>query len=139
VSIVGFGDPFVRRDGASSFAEVTCVRESVTVRLSVLEEQVKADRRALELQAKEISRRLDELNHAHEKQVKDQQTYVSADKFDGYVANQDSWRSKVDTTLALLEGKSGGVGLARAALNQNIMLVIMGIGVLVALGVALYK
>ena len=86
-----------------------------SARLAVLEEQVKALRAEIADKAVEYQRRLLELNHAHEKQVKDQSTYVSDDKFSGYVSKVDARLEKVDArleqitkTLSELEGRSGG-------------------------------
>ncbi len=113
--------------------------ESTEVRLAVLEEQIKASRIEIEKQAREYLRRLDELNHAHSQNAADKINFVSSEKFDGYVENQDAWRSKVDTALAVLEGRAGGIGLARTTAQQQITLLILAVGVMVALAVAIWK
>ena len=68
----------------------------------------------LKIQAAEYERRLAELNHAHEKQVRDQQTYVSSEKFDGHVSKADDWQGVVDKQLAELAGRSKGITAVQA-------------------------
>lgn len=98
--------------------------KSTDVRLAVLEEKHKALRSEIKKQAKEYQRRLAELNHAHDKQVQDQQTYVSEDKFAGWQGEIGSWRNQVSKTLAELEGRSAGGGSARALFFQILPLLI---------------
>ncbi len=83
-------------------------------RIVVLEERLKGMDKALALQSIENHRRLDELNHAHEKQVKDQATYVSEDKFNGFLAEYGQWRNSVMKTLAETAGTSQGSITSRA-------------------------
>ena len=94
------------------------------VRIAVLEEQVKAQRREIEQQAREYERRLTDLNHAHEKQVRDQQTYVSDDKFIGWQGEINNWRSNVSGVLSELQGRTLGVGTTRAIVMQIIPMLI---------------
>jgi|ERR1700679_372278 len=99
-------------------------------RVSVLEEKVKSQRREIKTQAKEYQRRLLELNHAHDKQVQDQQTYVSEDKFTGWQGEMNSWRNNVSSELSKLQGREGGVGSTRG-------LVLQAIPIIIALAVAI--
>jgi hypothetical protein len=104
-------------------------------RLAVLEEQVRAMRRETKLQAREYQRRLNELNHAHEKQVADQAHYVSDDRFKGWQGEINTFRNDVSTRLAVLAGRDSGSHGARD-------LVMWGLMFLVALGAvvaAFYK
>lgn len=78
------------------------------VRIAVLEERLKAMGEALRLQAKEYERRLLDLNHAHEKQVEDQRTYVSLDKYEGFEEKMNSWQSTMQIKFASME--SAGLG-----------------------------
>lgn len=55
-----------------------------------LQERILSIREAIKLQAIEYERRLSALNHAHEKAVEVQHTYVTQEKYDDYiVANAD--------------------------------------------------
>jgi hypothetical protein len=103
---------------------MTSREHELTTRVTVLEEQLKAMREAKELQAKEYERRLTDLNHAHERQVEDQATFVSADKFEGFQGEINQWRNTVTITLADLAGKSAGIGSARGLVVQVITIVI---------------
>jgi recombinational DNA repair ATPase RecF len=107
-------------------------RESHSVRIAVLEQQLRDRDIQLALQAKEYERRLDELNHAHDKQVEDQRTYVSEDKFAGYASKMDTWRNDVSLALAQLQGQAGGKGSVGRIVVQVLTLLISG-AVLVAL------
>lgn len=113
--------------------------KSHSVRIAVIEERLSNNARELKRQAKEYERRLLDLNHAHDKQVADQQTYISEDKFAGYVSKIDEWQRSVSKTLSELEGRTGGVGSARTVLQQNVTLILLAVGVIVAIGVAFLK
>lgn len=86
---------------------------ALEVRVSVLEERMRGRETALQLQGNEYERRLAELNHAHAKQVKDQATYISQDKFEGFLAETHVWRGKIDKTLDAMEGRYSGIGTIR--------------------------
>lgn len=58
-----------------------------------LDERQDADRKAVQLQAAEYERRLDALNHAHERAVQVQHTYVTQDKYEDKVHAEASARS----------------------------------------------
>jgi len=94
------------------------------VRIAVLEEKVAAQRREIAQQALEYERRLTDLNHAHEKQVRDQQTYVSDDKFLGWQGEINAWRSVVSGTLAKLQGTETGSNAVRNIVFQIIPMII---------------
>jgi hypothetical protein len=74
-------------------------------KIVALEVRVNGMKENITLQAREYERRLGELNHAHEKQVQDQATYISEDKFAGYVAETALWQKQVSETLAELKGR----------------------------------
>ena len=80
----------------------------IHTRVAVLEAQRVSDQEHKALQAIEYERRLTDLNHAHEKQVADQATYISGDKFEGFVREFYQWRDQTQKTLTLLEGRTGG-------------------------------
>jgi hypothetical protein len=105
-------------------------RKSLRLRLTKLEERAKSERRALKMQAKEYERRLLDLNHAHEKQVTDQATYISEDKFIGWQGEVNAWRDRVTKTLSELEGRSGGIGSARQLMFQVLPLLISAVTLL---------
>jgi hypothetical protein len=59
----------------------------------LVEERTHANERALTLQAHEYERRLDSLNHAHEKAVEVQHTYVTADKYEASLTSEANARA----------------------------------------------
>jgi len=102
----------------------------IDIKVAVLEEQVLSLRREIEHQAVEYQRRLSELNHAHDKQVADQATYVSSDRYEGWQGEMNGWRQQVSAKLSELEGRSGGVMTARAMVLQILPMVIALIAIM---------
>jgi hypothetical protein len=72
---------------------------------------------ASELQRKELSRRLDILNHAHEQAVEVQNTYVPREVFDGY-------KETTSKALLLSQGRAEGVATTSDLLLKILPLVI---------------
>lgn len=105
--------------------------ESLETRLGVLTERVTGSERAMVLQAKEYERRLEELNHAHARQVAMQMTFVSKDSWDGMM----EWRDGVNKSLTLLDGKAAAASSARVLLFQ----IIAAIMSLLALAAILWR
>jgi len=96
----------------------------IAVKIAVLEEKVFNLQVAIDKQAKEYERRLAELNHAHEKQVADQSTYVSGARYEGWQGEINSWRSDVSNKFAVIEGRSGGITSTRALILQVLPMII---------------
>lgn len=98
--------------------------DDAAIKIAVLEEQVMALRREIKLQAIEYQRRLAELNHAHDKQVEDQRTFVSSERYEGWQGEMNSWRATVSNALAILEGRNGGVTTIRGLIMQILPMII---------------
>lgn len=116
------------------------------------------DREALELQAAENKRRLDELNHEHARVAQAQQTYVSKDTWDGFLKSDQAWKAAADRSsqaslprvefqaykdtteraLTLKAGQSAGVGLSLGTVVQ-IITSLASAAVIVTLIVALAR
>ncbi len=71
-------------------------RNDTEIHLAVLEERVEQMDKAIKLQASEYERRLNALNHAHEKAVEVQHTYVTQDKY------EDKLKSEADARVHAL-------------------------------------
>jgi 3-deoxy-D-arabino-heptulosonate 7-phosphate (DAHP) synthase len=99
-------------------------------KIAVLEERLHALRREIRDQAVEYQRRLAELNHAHEKQVEDQRTYVSLDRYEGWQGEINSFKADVLNKLATLEGRGLGVMTARGLVMQVLPMVIAALAIL---------
>lgn len=56
--------------------------DSIEITVAVLEERIRNLDKALELQAREYSRRLEELNHSHQQQVDRNAMYVSRESWE---------------------------------------------------------
>jgi uncharacterized protein YjbK len=56
--------------------------ENLEVRLAVMESQMADLKHGIALQAREYERRLEELNHAHERQVESNRHYVSREAWE---------------------------------------------------------
>lgn len=78
---------------------------SVEQKLAVLTERVTGNERARNLDISEVQRRLLELNHAHEKQVKDQATYIERRVFETTMQDFAKWRDAINSTIAGLDSR----------------------------------
>lgn len=73
---------------------------------------------ALKLQAAEYERRLDVLNHSHQRADRVQTTYLPREVFDRFETQSMAWRRVVDEFMATSKGKSamivaiGGIALS---------------------------
>lgn len=74
----------------------------------LMDERAKADRRALRLQTKELKRRLDVLNHAHEQALEERRLTVSAEKFEDFQKRYEADREATAKALTLAEGSDQG-------------------------------
>jgi hypothetical protein len=75
-------------------------------RLTSLEEKIKGQGKALELQAREYERRLETLNHAYRQAQDDRSKYVSIERFTGFIEKMEIWQHHVDKELARSAGKN---------------------------------
>jgi heme oxygenase len=113
--------------------------DSTEVRLARIEERMAGVAMALADRTVEIERRLEDLNHAHAKNIADKAFFVSEDKFGGFVKEIQAWQRQVDTQLSELSGRAGGAIQVRNTSQQNWVLVLMGLALLVATAVAFLK
>src|SRR5579859_4418720 len=82
---------------------------------------------------REIQRRLDTLNHAHEQAVEVQHTYVTDEKFGDFADRYDENRELVAKALTLAEGKDQGGARFWAILVTVITLALLLAAVVAAL------
>jgi GTP-dependent phosphoenolpyruvate carboxykinase len=101
--------------------------EGTDVEIARLQERLAAAEKALELQAGEISRRLDELNHARAVEREKERDYVTVEKFDGFVARFEENKEVTAKALTLAEGNKQGMGMFAGW-------IVGGVGFLLALG-----
>lgn len=72
------------------------------IKIAVLEERVANRDIERERQAQEYSRRLDDLNHAHEQAAKDKVQFLQRETYDRSEASMLIWRRDVDKSLTAL-------------------------------------
>ena len=101
-------------------------------RLRGMDEAVNLRERAVDIQANEYRRRLDELNHAHAQQVQTQATYIGREVYEGYVKEERAWRDTVRTRLDLLDGRSGGSSASQRLLFLILPLLLSAVAVVLA-------
>lgn len=101
----------VRRDSVQDLAHA-----SVELKLAVLTERVTGFEQAYGLNADEIQRRLTELNHAHEKQVRDQATYIERRVFETTIADLTKWRDEINAAISETDSKF----VPREAFNTHV-------------------
>jgi predicted ATPase len=104
------------------------------------EQRFTAMDKALALQSGELSRRLDILNHAHEKAVEVQHTYVPREVFEKALealeARFDEYKATTNRALILREGQSRGVGLTANVFATVVTVLVAIIGIVLAIFVA---
>ena len=86
-------------------SETVTLREYFEARLSAME-------KALQLQAVEYGRRLDELNHAHEKSKEDRLELVTRNELSEAKNENTTWRNATQSAL----DKAAGAATARAGM-----------------------
>jgi hypothetical protein len=111
------------------------IREPSTLetRINVMEERMRGETIARELQAKEYERRLDVLNHAHEKAVEDRALTVNKEVFQAYTKDEQAWRDSVERRLTLIEGRGAGI----SSFGNNALAIGMALVALVGLAYTL--
>ena len=87
--------------GETSRVEVDALKELVFARLDSMD-------KALTLAFLESSRRLDILNHAHEKAVEVQHTYVPREVFEAFESRFEEYKETTNRALILREGAGKG-------------------------------
>lgn len=93
-------------------------------KIAILEERLRSLRQEIDKQAKEYERRLTELNHAHDKQVADQSTYVSSDRYEGWQGEMNAWKTEMSKKMTLIEGNSAGAGSVQRLVLQILPMLI---------------
>ena len=96
----------------------------VEARLARLEERIAGFDRAISIQAVEYARRLDELNHAHVRAVSDREIFLKRELWDQRNREIDTWRTTINTEMALTRGKALGLTLAMGVAVTIITLLI---------------
>ncbi len=90
------------------------------VRIAVLETQIANLQASIQHQAVEYARRLDELNHAHERAAQDKSKFITGDLFYAKYDEQQKWRSDMDQWRSRIIGIGIGIGLAGGAAGGGI-------------------
>ena len=108
-------------------------RWTVDTLKELIEQQFAAMDKALALKSEELSRRLDILNHAHERAVEVQHTYVPREVFEAFIERFDEYKETTNRALILREGQSRGVGLSANALIVSVTLLLAAAGLYVGL------
>jgi hypothetical protein len=77
--------------------------ENITLR-EYIESRLSSIEKALQLQAAEYMRRLDELNHAHQKAMEDKAEFLKKEVFEQGQKEVSMWRQAVQSALDKAEG-----------------------------------
>jgi hypothetical protein len=79
--------------------------QDLILKVAVLEERIANAKETLDKQAKEYERRLDELNHAHERSIEDKLEFLEKSVYEKSEDEHDQWRRAVATRLDVMAGK----------------------------------
>lgn len=88
---------------------------------------------ATTIHTKELARRLDILNHAHERAVEVQHTYVPRELFEAFEHVFEEYKSQTNRALVLREGQARGIGMSAGALVGALTAVAAVISVVIVL------
>lgn len=102
-------------------------------RLTRLEEWYTGLSRALELQAAEYARRLEELNHEAKRMAERDRLFIPRETFDVFEKELLGWRYTVNQALSTTSGRNKGLSLAWSIVLGAVALAGAFMGVLVAL------
>ena len=101
--------------------------QELTVEVAVLRERLHEHKltasKALELQAKEYERRLDDLNHAHQQARETLQTYLPREIHDKEMRDLSIWQRSVDTDRASNQGRTSAVTTILAILLSVVSII----------------
>jgi len=101
----------MQKDWSRNRTEVSLreyVQEKIDSLAALLRAEAKGTEKALKLQAKEYSRRLNELNHAHEQRLEHDKEYINIEKFESFQSEFRQYKETTQTALTLATGMKGG-------------------------------
>ena len=101
----------VRVDGLHErlVLQISTLREIIETRLDAADH-------ALGLQAREVERRLDGLNHEQARLAADRAFFVPRETFEGFARETRGWRDRVEQYMAEGQGRNKGLSVAWAVL-----------------------
>jgi hypothetical protein len=85
---------------------VEFVDRTIAAEREVLRAELAARDKAMDIQTKELSRRLDELNHAHQRAQQDKQEFLNKTTYEAFLAIFTPWQSKVSDFMANSQGRT---------------------------------
>ena len=111
------------------------VRETsnTITKVAVIEERLRGMEVALQLQAQKYEERLELLNHAHDKQVADQATYLEKSVYQANQKDLDTWKAGIDSRLTIIESRQSGAATFRDTSLNTILALISLAGTLISL------
>ena len=113
--------------GGEASRELAALKELVFARLDAMD-------KALTLAFSESSRRLDILNHAHEKAVEVQHTYVPREVFEAFLQRFEEYKVTTSRALILREGAGQGADKLIAYTFGGIGALVGIIGIIIVIG-----
>lgn len=99
----------------------------------LIEQRFNGMDKAVEIAFTEQGRRLDILNHAHERAVEVQHTYVPREVFEAFEARFDEYKETTNRALILREGQSKGLSMSAGVVVAGLAAVGTLLGIVVVL------
>jgi hypothetical protein len=93
--------------------------------------------KALDVKSAELARRLDDLNHAHQRAVEVQHTYVTEEKFNSFVERFEENKATTAEALTLARGSEQGTERVAVHTERRREAKDRSVHLLIAAGVAL--
>jgi hypothetical protein len=85
---------------------VEFVDRAIHAERAVMKAELEARDRAMEIQTKELSRRLDELNHAHQRAQQDKAEFLNKTTYDAFLKGYETWNREVNAYMSNQQGRT---------------------------------
>ncbi len=73
---------------------------------AIFKAEIESRDKAHSIQAMELSRRLDDLNHAHQNAEKDKQAFLTKSTYEAFLKGFETWSKEVTTFMANSQGRT---------------------------------
>lgn len=85
---------------------VEFVDRAIAAGREVMKAELSARDKAMEIQTKELSRRLDELNHAHQRAQQDKAEFLNKSTYEAFLKGFETWSREINAFVANSQGRT---------------------------------
>jgi len=85
---------------------VEFVDRAIAAERAVARAELESRDKAMEIQTKELSRRLDELNHAHQRAQQDKADFLGKGTYEAFLKGYEVWNREVNAYMSNQQGRT---------------------------------